>query len=124
MIRRPPRSTRTDTLFPYTTLFRSGLIVAGSLAQPFDAGRLRGKLIGPKNNRKLGSAGVGALELRLEPGRTRMDDDLQTCIAQRFGQGSCQTLSLWALLNNVHLAFRLSRLLGQLRKRSAEHKSE
>src|SRR3546814_15016026 len=25
MIRRPPRSTRTDTLFPYTTLFRSGI---------------------------------------------------------------------------------------------------
>src|SRR3546814_8201766 len=34
MIRRPPRSTRTDTLFPYTTLFRSheviGRIVDGS----------------------------------------------------------------------------------------------
>src|SRR3546814_19013542 len=31
MIRRPPRSTRTDTLFPYTTLFRSprALIYAG-----------------------------------------------------------------------------------------------
>src|SRR3546814_15855617 len=28
MIRRPPRSTRTDTLFPYTTLFRS--LVEGS----------------------------------------------------------------------------------------------
>src|SRR3546814_5187863 len=26
MIRRPPRSTRTDTLFPYTTLFRSRLL--------------------------------------------------------------------------------------------------
>src|SRR3546814_14160278 len=26
MIRRPPRSTRTDTLFPYTTLFRSGRV--------------------------------------------------------------------------------------------------
>src|SRR3546814_13899253 len=26
MIRRPPRSTRTDTLFPYTTLFRSTLV--------------------------------------------------------------------------------------------------
>src|SRR3546814_8156401 len=26
MIRRPPRSTRTDTLFPYTTLFRSGVL--------------------------------------------------------------------------------------------------
>src|SRR3546814_581285 len=28
MIRRPPRSTRTDTRFPYTTLFRSCLVVA------------------------------------------------------------------------------------------------
>src|SRR3546814_11747388 len=27
MIRRPPRSTRTDTLFPYTTLFRSARLV-------------------------------------------------------------------------------------------------
>src|SRR3546814_8527559 len=29
MIRRPPRSTRTDTLFPYTTLFRSHRHVGG-----------------------------------------------------------------------------------------------
>src|SRR3546814_6431799 len=29
MIRRPPRSTRTDTLFPYTTLFRSVAEVTG-----------------------------------------------------------------------------------------------
>src|SRR3546814_1163628 len=28
MIRRPPRSTRTDTLFPYTTLFRSLAVAA------------------------------------------------------------------------------------------------
>src|SRR3546814_965166 len=27
MIRRPPRSTRTDTLFPYTTLFRSAILI-------------------------------------------------------------------------------------------------
>src|SRR3546814_11323518 len=32
MLRRPPRSTRTDTLFPYTTLFRSLLAVSWSLA--------------------------------------------------------------------------------------------
>src|SRR3546814_15860877 len=30
MLRRPPRSTRTDTLFPYTTLFRSTLGDAGA----------------------------------------------------------------------------------------------
>src|SRR3546814_11157461 len=36
MIRRPPRSTRTDTLFPYTTLFRSrhGLAAIEPLPQP------------------------------------------------------------------------------------------
>src|SRR3546814_14063197 len=33
MIRRPPRSTRTDTLFPYTTLFRSGGALAGGKAR-------------------------------------------------------------------------------------------
>src|SRR3546814_17905268 len=37
MIRRPPRSTRTDTLFPYTTLFRSS---PRSVRRP-PAGRLR-----------------------------------------------------------------------------------
>src|SRR3546814_11182026 len=37
MIRRPPRSTRTDTLFPYTTLFRS-LCRAVRRARPPGAG--------------------------------------------------------------------------------------
>src|SRR3546814_4658344 len=44
MIRRPPRSTRTDTLFPYTTLFRSlatGVYTVGSdLAVQLKFGRL------------------------------------------------------------------------------------
>src|SRR3546814_19989998 len=35
MIRRPPRSTRTDTLFPYTTLFRSVERVVPRDALPF-----------------------------------------------------------------------------------------
>src|SRR3546814_4455102 len=34
MIRRPPRSTRTDTLFPYTTLFRSGAVLQGASVIP------------------------------------------------------------------------------------------
>src|SRR3546814_7900729 len=40
MIRRPPRSTRTDTLFPYTTLFRSRKelndIIPANPNQPYD----------------------------------------------------------------------------------------
>src|SRR3546814_7766536 len=48
MIRRPPRSTRTDTLFPYTTLFRSsgrwtlgrGMPVVHRLERPLSGDRL------------------------------------------------------------------------------------
>src|SRR3546814_8050749 len=37
MIRRPPRSTRTDTLFPYTTLFRSPISTAAGLIRQLTA---------------------------------------------------------------------------------------
>src|SRR3546814_20538696 len=38
MIRRPPRSTRTDTLFPYTTLFRSVIVISGVIPPSTDRG--------------------------------------------------------------------------------------
>src|SRR3546814_7847679 len=44
MIRRPPRSTRTDTLFPYTTLFRSCQLIGiafADRAQPASGNRQR-----------------------------------------------------------------------------------
>src|SRR3546814_3052202 len=41
MIRLPPRSTRTDTLCPYTTLVRSQLIYGGTLDEAVD--KMRGK---------------------------------------------------------------------------------
>src|SRR3546814_5417641 len=37
MIRRPPRSTRTDTLFPYTTLFRSDSARSRGISTSLDA---------------------------------------------------------------------------------------
>src|SRR3546814_8648713 len=54
MIRRPPRSTRTDTLFPYTTLFRSvrNLLFAAVRARDLRgfhrARRLVGQTAGPR----------------------------------------------------------------------------
>src|SRR3546814_12908233 len=42
MIRRPPRSTRTDTLFPYTTLFRS--VTAGVPLLSAAVGRFQGQV--------------------------------------------------------------------------------
>src|SRR3546814_4113351 len=58
MIRRPPRSTRTDTLFPYTTLFRSnGETVADifEIAPHYDA------TIGQANRRADGEAAIGRI---------------------------------------------------------------
>src|SRR3546814_12121675 len=64
MIRRPPRSTRTDTLFPYTTLFRSQAAVAGAKANLETANINLGytKVVSPINGR-IGKAlvTVGAL---------------------------------------------------------------
>src|SRR3546814_16440082 len=69
MIRRPPRSTRTDTLFPYTTLFRSGhcagaavsVIALGPTAQEREAvmaavlcGRLVSQLVSSRTFRIAG----------------------------------------------------------------------
>src|SRR3546814_12947106 len=48
MIRHPPRSTRTDTLFPYTTLFRAAVMVTvcvGAIDEVAE-GRLHGDLAG------------------------------------------------------------------------------
>src|SRR3546814_8670091 len=64
MIRRPPRSTRTDTLFPYTTLFRSGQDTSVQirrrhqieLLEHLAAHRLHGALV---DTELQGDAGVG-----------------------------------------------------------------
>src|SRR3546814_9792167 len=60
MIRRPPRSTRTDTLFPYTTLFRSGHAAAAH-------GRSRRGDLGARGiGRRCIAAGRGGHPLRTE----------------------------------------------------------
>src|SRR3546814_2458469 len=58
MIRRPPRSTRTDTLFPYTTLFRSDAISVDALdtvgaGDGFVAGYISELLAGSKPSARL-----------------------------------------------------------------------
>src|SRR3546814_15531052 len=54
MIRRPPRSTRTDTLFPYTTLFRSGCDTRQSARPPAADERARPRDGTPRRRRPLG----------------------------------------------------------------------
>src|SRR3546814_6323682 len=66
MRRRPPRSTRTDTLFPYTTLFRS------RLGGPADLDAHAGGDAVARCVQRVQQAGVGAVELDQGPGERRV----------------------------------------------------
>src|SRR3546814_2076643 len=70
MIRRPPRSTRTDTLFPYTTLFRSPDRLARHLHDLLSPGR------GGRDRRDRRSAGGGDGGRSVDAGidRTRSEE--------------------------------------------------
>src|SRR3546814_20131359 len=76
MIRRPPRSTRTDTLFPYTTLFRSAFgnddLVYAVGRHGFGAVRLRGVIEGARRTGRIGLAVArrvhGTTEITQYPG--------------------------------------------------------
>src|SRR3546814_1146429 len=73
MIRRPPRSTRTDTLFPYTTLFRSHYFDAKEASLDF-AKALRGALLlvqDYKLGRPLGAAPDAERATRAESWRSQ-----------------------------------------------------
>src|SRR3546814_20750910 len=64
MIRRPPRSTRTVTLFPYTTLFRSAvgrLVLDGDVILPADGGTIN-------ERRKLALNGHVSVAVAIAPG--------------------------------------------------------
>src|SRR3546814_3830661 len=74
MIRRPPRSTRTDTLFPYTTLFRSEIIHPGQIGRDEDI-RPRAAL-DLLRQRRTGGIGGDNLTLRLLlPGGVRRSEE-------------------------------------------------
>src|SRR3546814_3334567 len=61
MIRRPPRSTRTDTIFPYTTLFRSNCQPAGEASQRSRRGAFRRQVSGHLGIRQpAGAAGAAS----------------------------------------------------------------
>src|SRR3546814_15990052 len=72
MIRRPPRSTRTDTLFPYTTLFRSTIGNAGRVAVEWVAGQVMPVAINRLQRRR--ERGVVPAEVGVRQDRLAVDD--------------------------------------------------
>src|SRR3546814_16138229 len=80
MIRRPPRSTRTDTLFPYTTLFRSIELAAARTAAVRRIGDLDMRRAGQLALEALDDVAVGDLgmvevELQAQVRRADLADD-------------------------------------------------
>src|SRR3546814_9412449 len=87
MIRRPPRSTRTDTLFPYTTLFRSagGLarMKSGTAARLGAVQRAEGDAVDLRNQRaaRIADAADPSVQIFAGPG-------VQEDLARGRGQGA------------------------------------
>src|SRR3546814_6056504 len=127
MIRRPPRSTRTDTLFPYTTLFRSievartavvALLVLG-IAHPDGQLELVGEfgvgvgknaprlgadaaeiLIGAEGLTEFGQRIAARVERRPEQGHARAADQPDIGILPEQGRSEEQTSEIQSLMRN------------------------
>src|SRR3546814_11224403 len=95
MIRRPPRSTRTDTLFPYTTLFRStnggALIMLSRLARvrtglmsenqaPVDAPNAQ-PLQALRRQLETGSASLNLDDVTIKLGHSRLIEGLSLSVS-------------------------------------------
>src|SRR3546814_16689258 len=109
MIRRPPRSTRTDTLFPYTTLFRSSRsqaeepVVSASLgAEPILVNATRFRLANEVDWARLDRI-VGTIEKKSV---RALDDDDLLALPVRY-RGALSSLS-------VARATSLARARGQI----------
>src|SRR3546814_8905518 len=114
MIRRPPRSTRTDTLFPYTTLFRSARNGCPPMADGFASRDERAAFI----------AGLPKAELHLHI-EGSLEPELMFALAQRNG-----IAIPFASVDAVRAAYAFSNLQDFLdiyyqgMGRSEEHTSE
>src|SRR3546814_12671103 len=94
MLRRPPRSTRTDTLFPYTTLFRSKLPVAAvERIHVFALARDHADRIAATNDFAVGAQigldaeqALGAGRMRAEAGHDLVEDQQRAGLAGDLAQ--------------------------------------
>src|SRR3546814_2250995 len=107
MIRRPPRSTRTDTLFPYTTLFRS---VPGDV-QHGQRRRVKGVVISSRDMAQLPH--IGGEIFAVPPGSADQESPIgQMLCRQRSEEHTSELQSL----------MRISYAVFCLKKKKKNHK--
>src|SRR3546814_4760994 len=132
MIRRPPRSTRTDTLFPYTTLFRSHVLVlhAGDALADFLPLHVEdisehtgpteiflGEIVGRQRRRVVGGQSDEVVENARALRRIRLEGaDLFVRLGRQLG----------VVVDHAHqrVTLKARHILSFLRPRSEEHTSE
>src|SRR3546814_9342844 len=90
MIRRPPRSTRTDTLLPYTTLVRSRWVK--TLTRTYDVGRMRDMLREAFTSKETGPKVIIAQsecqlnrQRRVRPAMRKAVSEGRRVVRERFG---------------------------------------
>src|SRR3546814_12844659 len=89
MIRRPPRSTRTDTLFPYTTLFRSTYAQLLSMARDGGSGIVY--CLSRKRVDEI-AAKLGADGIRVAPYHAGLDAETRRDNQERFIRYDAQVI--------------------------------
>src|SRR3546814_5549884 len=96
MIRRPPRSTRTDTLFPYTTLFRSRTVFFLHRLQTFDHG-----------------IDASLFELAITLPVVTLDDRVERLTGRRRQRSEEHTSELQSLMRNSYAVFCLKKKINK-----------
>src|SRR3546814_1218940 len=114
MIRRPPRSTRTDTLFPYTTLFRS--TNGGALIMLSRLARVRTGLMS-ENQAPVDAPNaqpLQALRRQLETGSASLNlDDVTIKLGHSRLRSEEHTSELQSLMRNSYAVFCLKKKQNQ-----------
>src|SRR3546814_3382677 len=111
MIRRPPKATRTDTLFPYTTLFRS---IAGSLAPSGTVTVDDGAAAALAAGKSLLPAGIVAVAGRFERGACLRIVDGQGAEIARGIRSEEHTSELQSLMRISYAVFCLKTKIRKL----------
>src|SRR3546814_5894446 len=108
MIRRPPRSTRTDTLFPYTTLFRSRKFVQ-ILRRDADAFRFAFQNLAQRLARE-------TRDLALEGADARLARVIADQIAQRSEEHTSELQSLMRISYAVFCLKKKKKITYKIKK--------
>src|SRR3546814_1761970 len=108
MLRRPPRSTRTDTLFPYTTLFRAHLHAGDGDRHSSGARVMRSEKVPAKRSPQNTIAAIVAAEGR-EFGERGLEGARMENIAGRCGRSEEHTSELQTIMRKSYAVFGLQK---------------